>query len=164
MTAGRSSSSRIRPSAKAVVVSGGKLLVTRNRTPGDPGDDWHILPGGGQQPGETLAEALRREVREETGFEVEPGRLLWIRELIVERRHDWNLDPNDLHAIEFMFESELLMDHGDGHAADLYQVGVEWVGADQLTGLRFYPGAVVPWLVSHMAGGESGPIYLGDTD
>ena len=163
MTEPRPTTRRFRPSAKAVVVSEGRLLVTRNRTPGDPEGDWHILPGGGQQPGETLDRALRREVREETGLDVEPGRLLWIRELIVALRDDWPFDPEE-HAIEFMFESAVLADHGDAHAEDLYQVAVEWVTADQLVDLRFYPGALVPWLVSYMAGGDTGPVYLGDTD
>lgn len=39
-------------------------------------DGRYTLPGGGLEPGEQLADAVVREVREETGFEVKPTRLV----------------------------------------------------------------------------------------
>lgn len=48
---------------RAVVFRGGKLLLVRSASVGD----WKF-PGGGLEPGETPAEALAREVAEETGY------------------------------------------------------------------------------------------------
>ena len=49
------------------------LLIKRGHPPG--AGLWS-LPGGRIEPGETDTEALRREMREETGLAVDPGELL----------------------------------------------------------------------------------------
>jgi 8-oxo-dGTP diphosphatase len=49
------------------------LLIKRGH---EPGAGLWSLPGGRVEPGETDAEALVREMREETGLVVEAGRLL----------------------------------------------------------------------------------------
>jgi 8-oxo-dGTP diphosphatase len=49
------------------------LLIKRGH---EPGAGLWSLPGGRVEPGETDAEALVREMREETGLAVEAGRLL----------------------------------------------------------------------------------------
>jgi 8-oxo-dGTP diphosphatase len=56
------------------------LLVERGR---EPLKDWWSLPGGVVETGERLEEALRREVREETGLEIEILCLLEIYERIM---------------------------------------------------------------------------------
>jgi hypothetical protein len=38
----------IRVAAKAVVIDGGEILLTRNLNPNDPDGEFFLLPGGGQ--------------------------------------------------------------------------------------------------------------------
>ncbi|MDT0630512.1 A/G-specific adenine glycosylase [Rubrivirga sp. S365] len=60
----------------AVAADGaGRLLIQRRPEDAMLGGLWEF-PGGKQEPGETLAETCRREVREELGVEVEVGRAL----------------------------------------------------------------------------------------
>ncbi|MFN2227822.1 MAG: NUDIX hydrolase [Anaerolineae bacterium] len=62
------------PAAAAIVRDGeGRVLLIRR---GD-GRGWS-LPGGMMEPGERLADCIVREVREETGLEVEPLRLVGV--------------------------------------------------------------------------------------
>jgi 8-oxo-dGTP diphosphatase len=56
----------------AVIIREGKLLIAQ-RAAGDRfGGRWE-LPGGKVEPGESLAECLRRELAEELGVEAEVG-------------------------------------------------------------------------------------------
>lgn len=56
------------------------LLVERAR---EPHKGYWSLPGGVVETGETLVEAVRREVREETGLQVEPLAVVEIFERIL---------------------------------------------------------------------------------
>jgi ADP-ribose pyrophosphatase YjhB (NUDIX family) len=90
----------MRVKARAVVVRDGRLLVSRERRRGRK----HVLlPGGRVKDGESITEALVREVGEETGIEINPIRLLYVAEVIGGHSvHDLNLvwlaEPRDPHT------------------------------------------------------------------
>jgi len=63
----------------AIVREGRVLIVQRART---PAHGLYTLPGGVVEAGETLIEAVMREIAEETGLSIEPVGLLGYRERI----------------------------------------------------------------------------------
>lgn len=58
-----------------IVVEGDQILLLRQSADGQR--DWS-LPGGKLEDGETIEQALVREMKEETGLDIEPGRLLYV--------------------------------------------------------------------------------------
>jgi 8-oxo-dGTP diphosphatase len=78
---GRSYPARPILAVSAAIVRDGKVLIVRRARP--PAHGLYTLPGGGVEVGETLVEAVAREVREETALEIEPVALAGYREAVV---------------------------------------------------------------------------------
>lgn len=53
----------------------GRVLLFADSDPGVPGYRWWITPGGGIEPGESDAKAALRELHDETGLRLHPGKL-----------------------------------------------------------------------------------------
>ena len=73
-------------SVEAVILKDDKLLFLRRKNNPVKGQWW--FPGGRIRKGETLAEALYREVKEETGLEVIKSELVNVYSRIFDERHD----------------------------------------------------------------------------
>jgi len=69
----------------AIIRDGHVLVVRRARA---PAHGLFTLPGGGVEAGETLVEAVVREVREETELAIEPVALAGYREVIMRDAED----------------------------------------------------------------------------
>jgi 8-oxo-dGTP diphosphatase len=112
-----------------VALHDGNLLLIR-RGHGPAAGEWSV-PGGRVEHGETLAEAVTREVREETGLESVCGEFLgW-----VERIDDEDLGP---HFVILDFEVTVLDETepvGGDDAAE-----ARWVPLDQVIELNLVDG------------------------
>jgi 8-oxo-dGTP diphosphatase len=110
--------------AYAWCVSGDQILLSRFSAP----DCRWGPPGGGVEHGELPAAAVAREVREETGVDVEVGRVIDVYSNV------WGTDPV-IHAISIVFEVRpvggKLRAEAEGSSDQ-----VEWVDLDHLEQIK----------------------------
>lgn len=93
----------IRPGVTAIVLAERGLLLHRRSDNGRWG-----LPGGSVEFGEAVAEAVVREVREETGYDVEPVRLVGVYSRPDLDQIVTYADGNVIHYVSSSFECRLL--------------------------------------------------------
>lgn len=106
----------------------GKILLVRQRRTGEP---YYLLPGGGVDAGETLAEALRREVREETGLECAPIRPLFISDTI---------EPGGTrHVVNITFLTEVTGGELELRPHDPSIEGIDLMAPSSLSGIDLRP-------------------------
>lgn len=108
--------------AAALLFRRGKLLLTRRRQEDHLGGLWEF-PGGKREPGETSAECLRRELREELGIDAD------VLEVVARITHDY---PDRRVRIEF-FRAQLRR----GEPRPLGCQSVAWVTPEQLASYEF---------------------------
>ncbi len=148
---------KVRPSIKALIVSEGRLLVTVNS---DETDEFYLLPGGGQDFGESMVETVHRECREEICCEVVVRDLAYVRDYIGARHEfaDWD---SDFHQIEMAFWCDLAPGQVPAMGViepDQFQTGVAWVPLDELSDAPIYPAELKTWLLEDASARRT---YLG---
>ena len=91
-----------RLSIYGVAIDGSSILLCRI-APGYPGEGRWTLPGGGVEWGEHPEDALRREVYEEAGLELDSFKFLGIDSRIYEDDR-W---PDGLHIVRMIYRTPL---------------------------------------------------------
>lgn len=125
------------------------VVVVRHRK-----DDktYHLLPGGGVDWGETLAEALVREVAEETGLAVDVQDLVIVNDTI---------SPDGArHVVNMTFRANVVGGDITSEPADQRVEAVELIRPERLRGLDLRPPISGPIMIALEAAEVSGT-YIG---
>ncbi len=120
-----------RPSVYAVIIENGKILLSKQW-------DGYDFPGGGMELGETIEEALKREVMEETGVEIAMGQVVACENSFFKL----TFAGEHVHSILMYFLCEniggrLTMDNFDENEKK-YASMPEWIDLDNMAKIKFY--------------------------
>lgn len=110
--------------AAGLIVREGHYLIARRKAGTHLGGLWEF-PGGKREPGESLEDCLRRELREELGVDVTPP--VHVRVI----RHDYREKTVELHFFR------CTISRGEASALDCEEV--RWVTPGELSDYEFPP-------------------------
>jgi ADP-ribose pyrophosphatase YjhB (NUDIX family) len=140
----------------AVIMDAENILLVKHRRRGRA---YWTLPGGGLMEGETVAECLRREVKEETGLDVELRNLLFVTDVVPQN------DASDGHVVNLIFHAvvnggELVPGHGG--RIDETRDHVEFVPLASVPALNLYPPIALDIAEAFLVEFEGKAKYLGN--
>ena len=147
----------IRSACKAIVFHNGKVLLNAHRFP--DGRIVYDFPGGGQHPYESLEEGVKREVAEETGYEVRIERFCGLTEEIHRDEDARRKMPDYTHRVLHIFLVTLTSENP--HAItelDQNQTGSEWVDLDDVAALPVRPDGIAGHIKEMVQSDH--PVYL----
>ena len=126
----------IRNAVRAVITRNDSILLQRKVD--DDGAERYALPGGAQEHGERLTDALQRECEEEIGARVEVIDLLFIGDYFKLRNTN---PPTTRQLVEFLFTCcvESGYQPRNGPRPDKHQVEVLWMPLDKLAEINLVP-------------------------
>jgi ADP-ribose pyrophosphatase YjhB (NUDIX family) len=144
----------IRNAVRAVITSNDSVLLQRKVD--DDGTERYSLPGGAQEDGERLADALLRECEEEIGTRVKILDLLYVGDYFKVKPTD---PPTTRHLLEFLFACTVDRSYqpGNGPRPDKHQVDVVWMPIESLDDINLVPADYIDLL----QGQVQSRIYLG---
>ncbi len=93
------------------------------------------MPGGGLEPGEDPEVAMRREVREETGFSVETTELIGIHSRVIPANQRIHRSGSPLHTLRIVYRARVVagsLRFEQNGSTDM----AAWFGLDEIDGLQ----------------------------
>jgi 8-oxo-dGTP pyrophosphatase MutT (NUDIX family) len=148
-----------RTSVRVVVLDrSGRVLLFQTVDPLNAAlGTWWELPGGGVEPGESVAVTAARELAEETGFEPGPGAFgppTWTRTTTYLRRGRRVLQHE--HVVLLRLPDDEPVPRPDGRTAEELEdyTGHRWWTVDEVvrSADRFFPGRLPELLPAFLAG------------
>jgi 8-oxo-dGTP diphosphatase len=129
----------IRVSTKAIIYRNETILCSHYRA---ENVEYYILPGGGVNGEEMAAEAVVREVLEETGYAIQADELAFVREFIPSRLGSRRFREK-FHQLELYFICSLVkQEPQEPTEHDKNQVGCVWLPLNNLGDYNFYPATM----------------------
>ncbi len=121
----------IRCASKAIIINDGAILL--NKCKNEEGHIYYDLPGGGQNVYESLEEALVREVKEETGYDVRVEKFIALAEEIYTSDELRERFPEYTHRVFHIFKASLISDKQDAPTEiDFATEGSIWISINEL--------------------------------
>jgi ADP-ribose pyrophosphatase YjhB (NUDIX family) len=135
-----------------ILLRGAEILLMKHRR---LGLSYWVLPGGGIKEGETVAACARREMLEETGLEVNLGKLVYVADVISPDRRK--------HTVNLFFLGEIVGGESGGTPAKTLGEHLDepqWFPLDHLPTL--YPPIGDRVREDAQRGFPEGAVYLGN--
>ncbi|TCD47659.1 NUDIX domain-containing protein [Chlorobium sp. N1] len=149
----------------ALCIRDGSVLLIEHKSfaAGDPAfpESYWILPGGGVERGETLEDAVRREMQEETGLSCRVGPLIFVKELL----YPYPGAPGQgsrHHSLSLGFHCEVTggetITGRDPEYPDDRQmiIRVDWLPISELSRYELYPPFLADYIRKGAASGFEG--------
>lgn len=135
---------QLRPIARVVIIHDDQIMLVRNRN----ANFWYPPGGGWEFEGESLPECAKREVKEETNYDVTIDRMLWLSEF----------REKDMVYLESFWLGTL---NSNSHEAHRQHSGsdpngavaeVRWFSEEELVDLTVFPASLKQFSEINLAG------------
>jgi len=120
-----------RPAIYGIIIENEKILLSRQW-------DGYDFPGGGIEIGETITDALRREIKEETGLDVQIGKIISCENSFFKMPHN---EDNFVHSVHIYYlckriSGEITIKNFDEYEKK-YANMPEWIGLETIEKIKF---------------------------